>query len=176
MNGRKTPRLCFSVRHSDFRIPRIHGGPALATASWSHPTRNEGPMSQSIARRAFLQSTAAAIVAAGGCDTPRRATRRPGCKSTRSRAAGARGGTGRPGRVRAGPAGIAAAIAAARLGASTRLIESNGCLGGVWTARLLSWILDASNKTGLMQEILRRLTTARHWPDMAARWGTIANK
>ena len=57
----------------------------------------------------------------------------------------------------AGPAGVAAALAAARTGASTRLIEVNGCLGGVWTAGLLSWILDTSNKTGLMQEMLVRL-------------------
>lgn len=57
----------------------------------------------------------------------------------------------------AGPAGVAAALAAARSGASTRLIEVNGCLGGVWTAGLLSWILDTNNKTGLMQEMLARL-------------------
>jgi FAD-dependent oxidoreductase family protein len=57
----------------------------------------------------------------------------------------------------AGPAGVAAALAAARSGANTRLIEVNGCLGGVWTAGLLSWILDTSNKTGLMQEMLLRL-------------------
>ncbi|MGI6419156.1 MAG: FAD-dependent oxidoreductase [Thermoguttaceae bacterium] len=56
-----------------------------------------------------------------------------------------------------GPAGVAAAIAAARTGAKTRLIEVNGCLGGVWTAGLLSWILDTGNKTGLMKEILARL-------------------
>ena len=57
----------------------------------------------------------------------------------------------------AGPAGIAAAVGAARAGAKTRLLEVNGCLGGVWTSGLLSWILDAGNKTGLMQEILARL-------------------
>lgn len=57
----------------------------------------------------------------------------------------------------AGPAGVAAAIASARAGAATRLIEVNGCLGGVWTAGLLSWILDTSNKTGLMPEMLARL-------------------
>ncbi len=56
-----------------------------------------------------------------------------------------------------GPAGIAAAIASARAGATTRLIEVNGCLGGVWTAGLLSWILDANNKTGLMKELLDAL-------------------
>ncbi len=59
-----------------------------------------------------------------------------------------------------GPAGVAAAIAAARSGATTRLIELNGCLGGVWTAGLLSWILDTSNKTGLMPEMLGRLESS----------------
>ncbi|NQT12325.1 MAG: FAD-dependent oxidoreductase [Planctomycetes bacterium] len=58
----------------------------------------------------------------------------------------------------AGPAGVAAAIAAARAGAKTRLLEVGGCLGGVWTAGLLSWILDAANKTGLMREMLDELS------------------
>jgi hypothetical protein len=56
-----------------------------------------------------------------------------------------------------GPAGVAAAIAAARLGADTHLIELRGCLGGVWTAGLLSWIIDSANKPGIMQEITDRL-------------------
>jgi hypothetical protein len=56
-----------------------------------------------------------------------------------------------------GPAGVTAAIAAARAGANTQLIEVNGCLGGVWTAGLLSWILDAGNKPGIMQEMISRL-------------------
>ena len=56
-----------------------------------------------------------------------------------------------------GPAGVAAALAAARAGAKTRLLEVNGCLGGVWTAGLLSWILDAANKTGMMREMLAEL-------------------
>jgi len=61
----------------------------------------------------------------------------------------------------AGPAGVAAAIAAARAGAKTRLLEANGCLGGVWTAGLLSWILDCANKGGLMKEILAALDARR---------------
>lgn len=60
----------------------------------------------------------------------------------------------------AGPAGVAAAIAAARCGATVRLLEVNGCLGGVWTAGLLSWILDATNKPGLMPQIIGRLAKA----------------
>ncbi len=52
----------------------------------------------------------------------------------------------------AGPAGVAAALAAARSGASVRLLESCGCLGGTWTAGLLSWIFDFK-PTGLTKEI-----------------------
>ena len=53
-----------------------------------------------------------------------------------------------------GPAGVAAAIASARSGARTTLLEVQGCLGGVWTAGLLSWVLDAGNKPGLMSELV----------------------
>ncbi len=53
-----------------------------------------------------------------------------------------------------GPAGIAAALAAARAGASVQLLEMAGCLGGVWTAGLLTKILDAENKSGIMAELL----------------------
>ncbi len=56
-----------------------------------------------------------------------------------------------------GPAGVAAALAAARTGAAVTLIESQGCLGGIWTVGLLSWILDAKNKSGIMPELLQRL-------------------
>jgi hypothetical protein len=56
-----------------------------------------------------------------------------------------------------GPAGVAAAVAAARVGAKTLLLELHGCLGGIWTTGLLSWILDHQNKKGLMAELLRRL-------------------
>ncbi len=52
-----------------------------------------------------------------------------------------------------GPAGIAAAIACARQGARTRLIELHGCLGGVWTTGALSWIIDSADKPGIMAEI-----------------------
>lgn len=56
-----------------------------------------------------------------------------------------------------GPAGIAAAIAAARTGAETCIVDFQGCLGGIWTAGLLSNILDAREKPGLIAEIRRRL-------------------
>lgn len=69
--------------------------------------------------------------------------------------------------VGAGPAGIGAALAAARAGASTQLIETAGCLGGVWTAGMLTKIIDGGRKTGVMQEILRA---------MAARGSEVAKK
>lgn len=56
-----------------------------------------------------------------------------------------------------GPAGFASALAAARQGARVLLLEVNGCVGGIWTAGLLSWILDAKNKTGIMAELIAKL-------------------
>jgi hypothetical protein len=56
-----------------------------------------------------------------------------------------------------GPAGVCAAIAAARAGARTRLIEAHGCLGGIWTAGLLGWVIDGANKGGILAEILARV-------------------
>ena len=56
----------------------------------------------------------------------------------------------------AGPAGVAAAVAAARAGARVRLFETNGCLGGVWTAGLLTWVFDF-DKPGFTREITRLL-------------------
>lgn len=56
-----------------------------------------------------------------------------------------------------GPAGVAAALAAARRGASVRLVEQHGCLGGIWTAGLLTWILDHGNKDGLVRELTEAL-------------------
>lgn len=56
-----------------------------------------------------------------------------------------------------GPAGVAAAVAAARAGAAVRLIETHGQLGGIWTTGMLSWVLDAANKGGLMRRIITRL-------------------
>ena len=57
----------------------------------------------------------------------------------------------------AGPAGVAAALATARSGSRTCLLEVHGCLGGVWTAGAISWIIDARGKTGIMAEITGEL-------------------
>ncbi len=55
-----------------------------------------------------------------------------------------------------GPAGSAAAVAAARAGAKTRLFEVLGCLGGVWTAGLLTYIFDF-DKPGLPRRLAAQL-------------------
>jgi len=57
----------------------------------------------------------------------------------------------------AGPAGVAAAIAAGCKGAKTILLETHGCLGGIWTSGALTWLLDYTNKAGLMKEIVESM-------------------
>lgn len=56
-----------------------------------------------------------------------------------------------------GPAGVAAAVAAARMGAKTLLIERGGCLGGFWTRGLLTWLIDTEGKDGLLNEVMDRM-------------------
>lgn len=58
--------------------------------------------------------------------------------------------------VGGGPAGVSAAVSAARAGAKVRLFELQGCLGGVWTAGLLTYIFDF-DKSEIGWEIIRRL-------------------
>lgn len=56
----------------------------------------------------------------------------------------------------AGPAGVTAAIVAARAGAKVRLFEWRGCLGGIWTAGLLGYFLDFA-KPGFAKELRTKL-------------------
>jgi len=56
-----------------------------------------------------------------------------------------------------GPAGVCASLAAARCGASVLLLEGEGCLGGILTSGLMSNIIDAANKGGLLRAILAEL-------------------
>ena len=69
-----------------------------------------------------------------------------------------------------GPAGFAAALAAARSGAKTALLEVHGCIGGIWTAGMLSWILDGFNKPGIMAELIERLKEQNNGHRMNAAW------
>jgi len=56
----------------------------------------------------------------------------------------------------AGPAGMMAAIAAARRGVRVRLIEAEGALGGIWTVGCLPHIIE-QDKQGLLAELVARL-------------------
>ena len=55
-----------------------------------------------------------------------------------------------------GPAGVSAAVTAARAGLRTRLFEAHGALGGIWTTGLLSCIIDFG-RGDLTREITARL-------------------
>ena len=57
-----------------------------------------------------------------------------------------------------GPAGVGAALAAAREGAHTLLIEQYGMLGGVWTAGLLNPFFECMGRGYLVDELVDRLT------------------
>jgi hypothetical protein len=69
----------------------------------------------------------------------------------------------------AGPAGVAAALTAARAGAHVRLFDVQGCLGGVWTAGLLTYIFDF-DKPGIARELRAKLDAR------GARRGTNAGR
>ena len=58
--------------------------------------------------------------------------------------------------VGGGPAGVGAAVAAARQGARTLLIEQSGAVGGVATTGLMSHWTGRTEHIGLYGEILRR--------------------
>ena len=45
-----------------------------------------------------------------------------------------------------GPAGVCAALAAARRGVSVLLLEAGGCLGGIMTSGLMSNIIDVATR------------------------------
>ena len=55
-----------------------------------------------------------------------------------------------------GPAGIAAAVSAAREGAKVRLFEMHGSLGGIWTSGLMGCLIDF-DKSATDREIMKRL-------------------
>ena len=63
----------------------------------------------------------------------------------------------------AGPAGVCAAIAAARNGAKTLLIERYGFLGGMWSAGFIIPLFDFENKHYIVTEIVNELKARGGW-------------
>jgi ribulose 1,5-bisphosphate synthetase/thiazole synthase len=65
--------------------------------------------------------------------------------------------------VGGGPTGVGAALAAAREGARTLVVERHGMLGGVWTAGLLNPLFDFHRKGWIVAELVERLKKAQAW-------------
>jgi len=59
--------------------------------------------------------------------------------------------------VGGGPAGVAAAISAARQGIKVLLVEQQGYLGGMWTGGFLSPMLGGEINGGFYLELIKRL-------------------
>jgi len=72
--------------------------------------------------------------------------------------------------VGGGPAGVGAALAAAREGARTLVIERHAMLGGMWTAGLLNPLFDFQRKGWLVAELVERLTACRAWQKWKFAW------
>lgn len=68
-----------------------------------------------------------------------------------------------------GPAGIAAAITAARLGKKVLILEAGGCLGGIWTRSTLSCVMDFG-RADIAKEIIARLDAM---DARTARWAKL---
>ena len=56
-----------------------------------------------------------------------------------------------------GPSGLAAAIASARTGADTLLVESQSFLGGVATSTMMAALVDAKRANGISEELIKRM-------------------
>ncbi len=65
--------------------------------------------------------------------------------------------------VGGGPAGVGAALAAAREGARTLLVERHAMLGGMWTAGLVNPVFEFRKKGWLVGEIVQRLESEGAW-------------
>ena len=72
--------------------------------------------------------------------------------------------------VGGGPTGIGAALAAAKEGARTLVIERHGMLGGVWTAGLLNPFFDFTRKGWVVSQLIESLEKAEAWKPWKFSW------
>ena len=72
-----------------------------------------------------------------------------------------------------GPAGVGAALSAARAGATAMLVERYGCLGGLWTSGLVNPLFDHANKGGILRELIGELKARGCWRDDPLRPGFL---
>lgn len=70
-----------------------------------------------------------------------------------------------------GPGGIGAAVAAARNGAKTILVERFGSFGGTWTAGILSAIMPYPFVKGIFLDVVQRWTQAGGWNTWGDKYG-----
>jgi hypothetical protein len=68
--------------------------------------------------------------------------------------------------VGGGAGGVGAAIAAARNGAKTLLVERFGCLGGTWTSGLLGMVMVNWTARGIFEEFRRKLAERGAWNEI----------
>lgn len=64
-----------------------------------------------------------------------------------------------------GPAGFAAAVAAARQGAKTLLVEAGGCMGGQGTLGLVGPWMPTFGTEGIFEELLDRMAALNGWKE-----------
>jgi ribulose 1,5-bisphosphate synthetase/thiazole synthase len=72
--------------------------------------------------------------------------------------------------VGGGPTGVGAALASARAGARTLVVERHGMLGGVWTAGLLNPLFDFQRKGWIVADLIERLKRAQAWQAWKFSW------
>ena len=65
--------------------------------------------------------------------------------------------------VGGGPSGAPAAIAAARQGAKTAVIEAQNALGGMWTGGFMNPIFSWKTKSGILEELISDLKKRNAW-------------
>ncbi|HSI84341.1 MAG: FAD-dependent oxidoreductase [Candidatus Methylacidiphilales bacterium] len=70
-----------------------------------------------------------------------------------------------------GPGGIGAAVAAARTGARTILVERSGNFGGMWTSGILGAIMPSPFVRGLFEELVAKFSERNGWNQWGAEYG-----